>query len=161
MSPSLALRPVFFVASRVHVVRDRINQLRGGEPHPVIDEKYKTEALKFWKNYVNSSEDALSGEQFVALRGLVVRILEKGARLVVVDMPLPGWHRGHSVFFGLCHERIRDCFAGLDPEKFRYIDLSASMPDDYFMDSVHPFPAMSYKWAGLLAENIKRNGWAK
>jgi len=72
---------------------------RQEERTPVQDTAFKEKALKFWSGYMGTKDGLLKEEQFEKLLELCRRLDGSGARLIIVDMPLPKWHRDGSPYY--------------------------------------------------------------
>jgi hypothetical protein len=169
------LRPVFFISHVTAWAQAPFMNLRlllrkkvtAGDPNRkldalgsgqdvVVDDLYKKKALEFWEEHMDLKGGSLKEEQFIMFRGLARRILSHGVRLVVVDMPLPQWHRNWIVAYAQYREIMPRYLKDLKGDRFYYLDLSQSTPDDGFYDSAHPFEDTAKRWTGLLSGVIKQ-----
>ncbi len=89
-----------------------------------------------WRAKQMGSESTLVDEQFQILEQLSKRVRRAGARLLIVELPTPGWARQEHYDFYWQHKQA--FVAGLARAKgVDYRDLSGSVPDDLMADSTH------------------------
>ena len=94
----------------------------------------------------------LHPEQFQYLRSIATKISGHGDQLVLLNLPLPQWHRDGVPAY-------RDFEAESDPEFKRltaikgvtYLNLVNALADDDFYDSVHPKHAAADRLADAIA----------
>ena len=118
----------------------------------VVDEDHKKTVLAMWRGYMGANNAKLHDEQFHALIELAEFLKKKGARLVIVDLPIPKWHAEGVVYFSDYQERKKRYLAeAMIKGNALYLDLQNMDEDFAFFDSIHPKPKMTYKWAERLA----------
>lgn len=126
----------------------------------VITPSEQRKYLEFWQRYMGDVAE-LEPEPFTRLRTLVERMTADGSRVVLVDLPIPDWHREGSALARDYERRL----AGLLPElKARpgvvVLSLAAQDGADDFSDEVHPKPRVSPRWAAQLAEAVSHGSGA-
>jgi hypothetical protein len=108
-------------------------------------------------DYIGQPDHMLPAEQFLRLTGLIQKASHAGFHVVVVSLPMPSWHLAESPFHSQYQKRLRDALGIFsDAEGVRFVDLSASIPDDKFRDSVHPKPEDVRLWVEVLIETLRR-----
>lgn len=90
-----------------------------------------------------------------ALTNLARIIASHGDRLVIVDLPLPAWHRQASTgYSAYCHHKADFLGPALATGTTDYLDLSTLLADDDFVDLVHPRPSANPPLAKALIAGI-------
>jgi len=118
-------------------------------------EPYLVMAHKQMDYLTQAMHGSLHDEQFEKLKTLINKIQAYGFRVVVVDMPLPSWHREKSPFFALYQTKLRTALASqLDNKQAEFVSLTEAIPDDEFRDSVHPKAEATTHWARVLMERL-------
>jgi hypothetical protein len=137
-----------------------MHQLRGesavSAPMP-IQEGVKQAALMDWAKRSGNINDYMEGgvqvQKFLDLCGAITR---SGASLVLVDMPVPQWHRERSIYYK--KYALRKSFyldQILKMPKVQYIDLSSYFPDSDFIDSAHPTEQGTKDWSRVVARWLR------
>jgi hypothetical protein len=124
----------------------------------VVSEADKEAALTYWREQMHS-DGPIAEEQFLVLGNLIDRILARGSKVVLVDLPIPRWHAERSPFYPeyLLHEK--KLLSGLDGrEGFAYLQMADLNDDREFSDEVHPKPRVTRQWAARVAELIGAGG---
>ena len=125
---------------------------------PVPQEPYLVMAhrqMDFLTDYMGQPRGVLHDEQFDKLDALIDKVRALGLRVVVVDMPLPSWHREKSPFFASYQAKLQARVGRhLQDGGISFVDLTAAIPDDEFRDSVHPSAEAAAHWAGALIERL-------
>lgn len=121
----------------------------------VVSEADKEAALKYWREQMHS-DGPIAEEQFEVLRNLIAGILERGSRVVLVDLPLPRWHAERSPFYA---DYLRQKKALLTDLKARdgvaYLEMTDLDGDVDFSDEVHPKPRVTQQWAARVAALVE------
>jgi hypothetical protein len=124
----------------------------------VISDDEQQKYLAFWRGYMGS-EPRLGDQQFEELRALVATLVADGSRVVLVDMPIPGWHAQGAALAADYRERTRKLAPTLSSlPGVMWLPLPSSdedSGDDQFSDEVHPKPRVSPRWAARLAEILR------
>lgn len=141
-----------------------LRQVLSGKPQRLTDEqrnariisaREQREYLEFWRRYMGSV-DRLSDEPFVRLRQCVETLLADGARVVLVDMPIPNWHRRGSGLTSDYERRLQPLLRSLSERPgVTVLDMRGESADDDFSDEVHPKPRVSPAWAARLAQTLQ------
>jgi len=94
---------------------------------------------------------------FAVLDQTVDRITRNGDRVIIVDLPIPGWHANGVPAFAAYQQGKTQGFAtALSHKGASYLNLQSSLDDDDFFDSVHPKPAAAVMLAHLIADAVAR-----
>jgi hypothetical protein len=168
------LRPVLFVhswiaspaiqigATHVEAVVNRLVHAHGIDlsaftwDPPPVDEATRARALEAWQAYMGTPDGTLRDQQFEALVGLCERIDQTGARLLLVGMPLPEWHRNGSGYTKAYQQKMEAVLARVSVRRVEYFDMIAAMPDSDFYDSAHPLPSAAPRWVAMLAGRLSQ-----
>jgi hypothetical protein len=111
--------------------------------------------MDFLTEYMGQPRGVLHDEQFEKLDALINKLRSRGLRVVIIDMPLPSWHREKSPFFVPYQIKLRASLAPhLESRAVEFVNLSAAIPDDEFRDSVHPKAEAAIHWAKVLVEQL-------
>ena len=106
--------------------------------------------------FMGEPEGVLQEEQFDKFRSLIEKASAYGLYVVVVDMPLPSWHRQKSPFFTPYEIKLRAILENyLRPGVVDFVSLTDAIPDDEFRDSVHPSAEAANHWASKLVERLQ------
>ncbi|HAT50206.1 MAG: hypothetical protein HQL07_13480 [Nitrospirae bacterium] len=110
------------------------------EDDVIVGEEQKCTGLQMWRDKMGL--DGVSEEQFSRLAGLIEKVTRNGDRLVLVDLPLPQWHKRRSDFFRVYKERMESFVAGLKKNSnLTYLDMKNIVDEDTeFFDSCHAKP---------------------
>jgi len=111
--------------------------------------------MDFITKYMGPPSGVLHDEQFDKLVALLNKAHASGLRIVVVDMPLPSWHRAESPFFAPYESRLQAVLSPfLETGKARYVRQSDAIPDDEFRDSIHPKAEAANHWTKTLVDQL-------
>lgn len=111
--------------------------------------------MDFITEYMGQPRGVLQDEQFEKLDALIKKVRSRGLRVMIIDMPLPSWHREKSPFFAPYQVKLRAALAPhLENRAVEFVNLATAIPDDEFRDSVHPKAEAAMHWAKVLAEQL-------
>lgn len=127
--------------------------------YPIINDMYNQKALMFWADFMGIKNGSLKEEQFEKFIILCKQISAFGSKLIIVDMPLPEWHRNHSSLYA-DYQKKKVFFLNkiTNFSNIYYLNIQESQPDFYFYDSVHPKPQITKFWSNTLRCAILSNG---
>jgi hypothetical protein len=117
----------------------------------IVSEAGKEAAVKYWREHMHST-GSIADEQFLVLRDLMARILSRGSRVVLVDLPIPRWHEERSPFYPEYVRHRDSLLSGLEASPgFAFLEMTDQDRDDDFSDEVHPKPHVTAQWARRVA----------
>jgi hypothetical protein len=118
----------------------------------VVGQQEKDQYLKYWRTMMGSAHPSSFDEQFAVLDKICDRVLAQGARLLLVDLPLPRWHKTASPYQAIYETRAHQLFDRLSGRPgFDFLDMGDLDNDADFYDEVHPKPRAAATWADRLA----------
>lgn len=117
----------------------------------VVTEPEQRAYLAFWQKYMGSVE-RLSDGPFARLRQLVETLRADGARVVLVDLPIPPWHARGSALHADYARRLAALVPELEARDGVAVLRLPGADDADFSDEVHPKPRVTPGWARALAE---------
>ncbi len=140
----------------------RLLGLTGPTPVPVIEAKdtyhlnsqEMADSIKSWEIYMGPIAE-WKEDNFMQIIKLAQTVTSKQSRLVILDLPLPKWHRDASPYFQLYEirkSRFIDEIKGMPNVTFS--SLQNSLADEDFYDSGHPRPKDAIKLARAAAKII-------
>ena len=139
----------------VHALEQRVHpetrNLTDAEREKVVmSERDKRAALVYWHGAMGGKSQ-ISADQVTILQKLIEDLLDSGEKVVLVDLPIPAWHRDTSPYEAGYERRLNGVFAHFIGRPgfaaLRMDDLSA---DQDFSDEVHPRPQFAPIWAARL-----------
>jgi hypothetical protein len=120
----------------------------------VVDEAQKEEMLAYWRGRMGTS-GSIPQEQFETLHHLIEHILSEGAKVVLVDLPLPHWHSSRSPYTDSYYHQLQPVVDDFqNSPQFLFLQLRGLNNDRDFCDEVHPKPHISVRWSRQLAEAL-------
>jgi hypothetical protein len=109
---------------------------------------------EFWRHYMGDVEH-IDEATWSKLPGVVDDIRSSGARVVLVDLPIPRWHRQGSPLAADYRRRFDALAPSLRArDGVQVVSLADDDGDEDFSDEVHPKPRVTARWAERLAEAI-------
>ncbi|HEX3522956.1 MAG TPA: hypothetical protein VHT52_12820 [Stellaceae bacterium] len=121
----------------------------------VMSQSDRDGSMSYWRSTMGSAGPAAFDEQFAVLERACKRVLAEGSKLLLVDLPLPKWHRERSPYEGY-YEARRAKFVKQWAARpgFSFMDMSDMDRDQDFLDEVHPRPRVTILWARRLAQAL-------
>jgi hypothetical protein len=121
----------------------------------VVSQQEKDQYLKYWRTMMGPAQPSSLDEQFAVLDKICDRVLAQGARLLLVDLPLPRWHKTASPYQAIYETRAHQLFDRLNGRSgFGFLDMDHLDNDADFYDEVHPKPRAAATWADRLAATL-------
>jgi hypothetical protein len=154
IQPYLALDQVSRLASKE--LRDRLfgrapARTDADRNATVVTEADKEAALTYWRQQMHS-DGPIAAEQFEVLRNLISQILERGSKVVIVNLPLPHWHAQRSPYYPDYLQQKKALLSEFEgKEGFAYLEMPDLDADADFSDEVHPKPRVTQEWAARVA----------
>jgi hypothetical protein len=126
----------------------------------VFSDAEKNIAMDYWHDQLQSS-GPLSDEQFMVLQAAVEKIVAHGARVVVLDLPVPEWHQKRSPYLhSYAERRLALLDAWQNNPAISYIDMTDINSDADFSDEVHPKPRVTKVWARRVVNALQDSNTA-
>ncbi|MGY3238623.1 hypothetical protein ACVMAJ_005513 [Bradyrhizobium sp. USDA 4448] len=157
----MAIRPLLLVEKVAREARTDVNLLLTGRRSAqrtevereaaVMSEQDKKKALEYWQESMGF-RGAISETQFNLLRSTVASLLDSGERVVLVDLPIPSWHRDASPYQPGYEQKLQELSKQFK-ERSNFISISMSDLDgdlDY-SDEVHAKRHLANIWSDRLA----------
>ena len=129
------------------------HQTQTADPNSaVMSQSDRDGSMGYWRATMGPAGPSAFDEQFAVLERACKRVLGEGSKLLLVDLPLPKWHRERSPYEGYYEARlakfVRQC--AVRPGCY-FVDMSDMDRDRDFLDEVHPRPRVTILWARRLA----------
>lgn len=157
----MAIRPLLLVEKAAREARTGVNLLLTGRRSAqrteaereaaVMSEQDKKKALEYWQESMGF-KGAISETQFNLLRSTVASLLDSEERVVLVDLPIPSWHRDASPYQSGYEQKLQE-LSGQLKERSNFISISMGDLDgdlDY-SDEVHAKRHLANIWSDRLA----------
>ena len=118
----------------------------------VVGQQEKDQYLKYWRTMMGPAQPSSFDEQFAVLDKICDRVLAQGAQLLLVDLPLPRWHKAATPYQAIYETRAHQLLGRLSGRSgFGFLDMDHLDNDADFYDEVHPKPRAAATWADRLA----------
>lgn len=118
----------------------------------VVSKDDKKAMFNYWSSEMGPPSPTVLDEQFAVLEQSCKAVLSQRSSLVVVDLPLPRWHKERSPYEGYYQQRKTELVKRWNGRPgFSFVDMSDMDDDDDFYDEVHPRPRVTFEWAKRLA----------
>lgn len=121
----------------------------------VMSQSDRDGSMRYWRSAMGPAGPAAFDEQFAVLEHVCKRALGEGSKLLLVDLPLPKWHRERSPYEGYYEARLAEFVKQWAARRgFYFVDMSDMDRDQGFFDEVHPRPRVTILWARRLAQAL-------
>jgi hypothetical protein len=153
----LAIRPILVIEKIAREIRAGVNVLRTGRRSAQLSEaerdagslseQGKKKALDYWKESMGTKGEISLG-QMALLKDTIDTLLGAGERVVLVDLPLPTWHRDASPFQRGYEQAFADIsgqFAGR--RNFVLMSMSDLNSEQDYYDEAHPKRHLANVWS--------------
>lgn len=156
----MAIRPLLLVEKAAREARTGVNLVLTGRrsaqrteaerERAVMSEHDKKKALEYWQENMGFKR-GISETQFNLLRSTIASLLDLGDRVVLVDLPIPAWHRDASPF-QLGYEQKFQELSEKFKERSNFISMSMSDldGDSDYSDEVHAKRHLANIWSDRL-----------
>jgi hypothetical protein len=112
-------------------------------------------SLQYWSSVMGPARLSTFDEQFAVLEGSCDQILAGGSGLILVDLPLPKWHKHRSPYQSYYEDRRTQLVKRwVGRSGFVSLDMTDLESDADFYDEVHPRPGVTMSWARRLAATL-------
>lgn len=152
-----AIYPVLLLHKLSH---DSVKWLHDKYHHPqsedldtlVMPEDQRAQKMNYWPGVIGPADPSTFDEQFAVLELACDQILTDGSKLILVDLPLPKWHKQRSPYQRYYEDRRAQVLKRWTGRPgFVFVDMSDLDSDADFYDEVHPRPRVTISWARRLA----------
>jgi len=129
----------------------------------VMTEDERGRMMNYWTGIMGPTRLSTFDEQFAVLEQSGDLILAEGSRLILVDLPLPKWHKQRSPYQSYYEDRrTQEMKRWMGRPGFVFLDMTDLDSDADFYDEVHPRPRVTVSWArrlaGALSSLLSPNG---
>ena len=160
----MAIRPFLLIEKVAREARAGVNLLLTGRTSAqrtdderesvVMSDADKQKALAYWKESMGRTND-ISPAQVAVLKQVIQALLGSGESVVLVDLPIPAWHRDASPY----EPSYRLALKGLlrefgDQPNFSSLSMSDLDNDLDYSDEVHAKRHLSDVWSVRLADTL-------
>ncbi len=124
-------------------------------PPPESELIQAKQQMDFITRYMGPPSGVPHDEQFDRLAVLINKAHAAGLHIVVLDMPLPTWHRAESPFFAPYVTKLQEVLSPfIASGKVRFIRQNDAIPDDEFRDSIHPKAEAANHWTKIMVDQL-------
>lgn len=122
----------------------------------VLNAAQRQASLTFWRGYT-AAENDWPNEPLKQFSNIAQFISSKGSKLVVLDLPLPSWHRQAIPQYRIYEQRKQAILDKIEKlPGVTYASLEDGFADEDFYDSAHPRPKVTWRWAQRAAVPIAK-----
>jgi hypothetical protein len=157
----LAIRPILVIEKIAREIRTGVNLLLTGRRSAQrneaerevagMSEQDKKKALDYW-NEAMGQKGEISLAQVAVLKDIIETLLRSGERVLLIDLPIPAWHRDASPFqrgYEAAFAEITRQFAGR--KNFVSMSMSDLSREQDYSDEAHPKRHLANVWSDRLA----------
>ena len=157
----MAIRPILLVEKIAREARAGINLILTGRTSAqrtdaerevaVMSAEDKKKALEYW-NETMGRKTEISRSQVALLRDTIDSLLRSGERVILVDLPIPAWHRNASPFQQGYEQSIKEIFGQFSSRSnFASMTMDDLDGDLDYSDEVHAKRHLADIWSARLA----------
>ncbi|MET4481510.1 hypothetical protein [Bradyrhizobium sp. F1.13.3] len=157
----LVIRPILVIEKIAREVRTSISLLLTGRKSAQRDEaereiaamseRDKKKALDYWTEAMGK-KDEISLGQAKLLSDSIEALLRSGERVVLIDLPIPAWHRDASPFQRSYEKAFTDISRQFDGQpNFVSMSMSDLSNEQDYSDEVHAKRHLANIWSDRLA----------
>jgi hypothetical protein len=152
----MAIYPLLFLDRASRIALRWISPVHAKTPDELdavnVTEQEKDEYLRYWQTMMGPPEPSIFDEQFSVLGRICDEVLAQGSRLLLIDLPLPQWHKARSPYQAMYEARMHQVIDRLrNKAGFGFLDMGDLDDNADFYDEVHPKPRVLTAWATRLA----------
>jgi hypothetical protein len=120
----------------------------------VMSDAEKQEALESWKETMGRTSD-ISPTQVEVLKQTIQALLDSGEKVVLVDLPIPAWHREASPYQPSYRRALTDLLREFgDQPNFSSLNMDDLDNDLDYSDEVHAKRHLADVWSTRLARKL-------
>ncbi|GLR91031.1 hypothetical protein [Bradyrhizobium iriomotense] len=157
----LAIRPILVIEKMAREARAGVNLLLTGRKSAQrneaereaagMSEQDKKKALDYW-NEAMGKRNEISLGQVEVLKNTIETLLRSGERVVLIDLPIPAWHRDASPFQRSYEQAFTDVSRQFDGQRsFVSMSMSDLSKEQDYSDEVHAKRHLADVWSDRLA----------
>ncbi|WP_407147334.1 hypothetical protein [Bradyrhizobium sp. ORS 86] len=160
----MAIRPFLLLEKAAREARAGVNLVMTGRTSAqrtdderervVVSEEYKQQALQYWTDTMGRPSDIAPGQVDV-LKQTIQALLDSGEKVVLVDLPIPAWHRDASPYepsYRLALKGLLQEFG--DRPNFTSLSMDDLDNDLDYSDEVHAKRHLADVWSVRLAKTL-------
>ncbi|MGY8679175.1 hypothetical protein Q2941_15440 [Bradyrhizobium sp. UFLA05-153] len=157
------IRPILLLEKMARDIRTSVEKSMGHSRDrtetereaAVMTDKQKQDALDYWRQQMGNGE-SISFGQVAELKRIVDRLLNSGERVVLVDLPIPAWHRNASPYYAGYREALQALVPSFeDRPGFEFLSMGDLDGDLDYSDEVHAKPHLAVVWSERLAHKLR------
>jgi hypothetical protein len=161
----MAIRPFLLLEKVVRQARAGINLALTGRTSAqrtdderesvVMSEQDKQKALDYWKWSMGRTSD-ISPTQVEVLKQTIQALLDSEEKVVLVDLPIPAWHRDASPYQPGYRRALTDLLQEFgDQRNFSSLSMDDLDNDLDYSDEVHAKRHLADVWSTRLARKLE------
>ena len=160
----MAIRPFLLLEKAARQARAGVNLMLTGRTSAqrtdderesvVMSEAEKKKALVYWKETMGRVDD-ISPTQVEVLKRTIQALLFSGEKVVLVDLPIPAWHRDASPYQASYRRALTDLLQEFgDQPNFSSLSMDDLDNDLDYSDEVHAKRHLADVWSTRLAKKL-------
>lgn len=158
----VAIRPILLLEKITRDVRTFIEKVTGRSRDrteaereaAVMTEMQKREALAYWRQQMGN-RDSISLNQAAELKRIVGQLLSSGEEVVLIDLPIPAWHRDASQYYAGYRGALTALARSFEGSPgFEFLSMSDLDGNLDYSDEVHAKPHLAVVWSKRLAGTL-------
>lgn len=160
----MAIRPFLLLEKAARQARAGVNLMLTGRTSAqrtdderesvVMSEAEKKKALVYWKETMGRADD-ISPTQVEVLKRTIQALLFSGEKVVLVDLPIPAWHRDASPYQPSYRRALTDLLQEFgDQPNFSSLSMDDLDNDLDYSDEVHAKRHLADVWSTRLAKKL-------
>ncbi|WP_027552881.1 MULTISPECIES: hypothetical protein [Bradyrhizobium] len=120
----------------------------------VMSAEDKQKALEYWKETMGRTTE-ISAAQVEVLKQTIQALLDSGEKIVLVDLPIPAWHRDASPYQPSYRQALKDLLQEFgDRRNFSSLSMDDLDNDLDYSDEVHAKRHLADIWSTRLAGKL-------
>ena len=172
---STLLRPFIFISNPVRILNLTITQTRTVYetffrdshfdltpfqilffPKSITPMVERNKVLEYFENLFRQQKNVIPNLYFEELLSTYHVLNKAGAPAIVVEVPLPLWHRRASNQYKAYQLQKKSYYDQLELLGVPILDFKDIMPDSLFLDTTHPLPQHAKKWSEFLINYLDK-----
>jgi hypothetical protein len=121
----------------------------------IVNKEEKDNAILFWEQYMGPLPE-WNEKGFDVLYSIAKEVSFSGAKLILVDLPIPSWHSTQVAYDRIYQARLAPRLVEMSLlTGFSFGSMREGFNDSDYYDSVHPSPKVTRQWASRVAQIIE------